>query len=154
MEGTRPILVEIQALLEKSNFRFPQRRASGFDLNRLQIIATTLAKRAGLYLFKYDIHLNVVGGLKIKEPLADLAVSLAIASAYFNKAIDSKMIALGEVGLGGEIRAVANLEKRIKEAEKMGFTYIITNPRNDFKIESKTKILPVKNINEAIEIIR
>jgi DNA repair protein RadA/Sms len=154
MEGTRPILVEVQALLERTNFRFPQRRASGFDINRLQIIATTLAKRAGLYLFKYDIHLNIVGGLKIKEPSADLAVALAVASAYFNKIVDPKIVAFGEVGLGGEIRPAGNLEKQIKETEKMGFKYAITNPGNDFKQKGSVEILSAKNINEAIEIIR
>ncbi len=159
MEGTRPILVEVQALLERSSFRFPQRRASGFDINRLQIIATTLAKRAGLYLFKYNIHLNIVGGLKIKEPSTDLAVALAITSAYFNRAIDPKIVAFGEIGLGGEIRPAANLEKRLKEAEKMGFKYIITNPGGEKSASSVLKkstgeILSAKNINEAIEIIK
>lgn len=154
MEGTRPILAEVQALLSRSDFRFPQRRAAGFDLNRLQMIATMLAKRGGLYLFKYDIHLNIAGGLKIKEPFADLAVALAIASAYLNKTIDQKMAAFGEIGLGGEIRPVANLEKRLKEAEKMGFKYVIANPGTDFKNKGKIEILPAKNINEAIDIIK
>jgi DNA repair protein RadA/Sms len=154
IEGTRPILVEVQALLSRSDFRFPQRRAAGFDLNRLQMIATTLAKRGGLYLFKYDIHLNIAGGLKIKEPFADLAVALAIASAYLNRTIDQKMAAFGEIGLGGEIRPVANLEKRLKEAEKMGFKYVIANPGTDFENKGKIEILPAKNINEAIDIIK
>ncbi len=154
VEGTRPILVEVQALLSRTNFRFPQRRASGFDLNRLQMIATTLAKRAGLYLFKYDIHLNIVGGLKIKEPVADLAVALAIASAYFNKPVDQKIIALGEIGLGGEVRPVGNLEKRTKEAEKMGFKYVISNAASGSQIKNKIEILNVKNVNEAMEIIK
>jgi len=154
MEGTRPILVEVQALLSRSDFRFPQRRAAGFDLNRLQIIATTLAKRGGLYLFKYDLHLNIVGGLKIKEPFADLAVALAIASAYLNRTVDQKIVAFGEIGLGGEIRPVADFEKRVKEAEKMGFKYIIANPGNDFKNKGKIEIITAKNINEAMEIIK
>ena len=154
LEGKRPILVEIQALLSRTNFRYPQRRSSGFDLNRLQIITTTLAKRVGLYLFKYDIHLNVVGGLKIKEPSADLAVGLAIASSYFNKSIAPDIVAFGEIGLGGEVRPVGDLEKRLKEVEKMGFKYVICNHISSLLKKSIVNILKIKDVNEAVEIIK
>lgn len=140
VEGSRPILVEVQALTSRTNFGYPQRRASGFDLNRLQVIIAVLHKRAGLYLQNTDVHLNIVGGLKIKEPGADLAVALAIASAYKNKPIDSKLAAFGEIGLGGEIRGVAHLEKRLKEAEKLGFKNILTSKE-------------IQNISDAMEFL-
>jgi DNA repair protein RadA/Sms len=149
IEGSRPILVEVQALTSRSNFGYPQRRASGFDLNRLQVIVAVLAKRAGIYLNNVDIHLNVAGGLKIKEPAADLAVALAIISAYKNKPINPNLLICGELGLAGEIRIVPHLEKRLKEAEKMGFNQMIA-PKSS--IESPL-LYHIQNLNEAIEFI-
>ena len=114
MEGTRPLLVEIQALVNKTSFGYPVRKASGFDLNRLHVLVAVLQKRAGLDLSQYDIHLNVVGGMKASEPAADLAVCLAIASSFKDKAGGKDLVVFGEVGLGGEVRSVRFLEKRIK----------------------------------------
>ncbi len=149
IEGSRPILVEVQALTSRSNFGYPQRRASGFDLNRLQVIVAVLAKRAGIYLNNVDIHLNVAGGLKIKEPAADLAVALAIISAYKNKSINPNLLICGELGLAGEIRIISHLEKRLKEAEKMGFSQVLA-PKSS--IDSPL-LYHIQNLNEAVEFI-
>ncbi len=129
MEGTRPILVEIQALVNKTSFGYPVRKASGFDLNRLHVLVAVLQKRAGLNLAQYDIHLNVVGGLSADEPAADLAVCLAIASAYKDKALGADLCVFGEVGLGGEVRSVPHTERRIKECEKMGMKRVISHEK-------------------------
>ncbi len=129
MEGTRPLLVEIQALVNKTSFGYPVRKASGFDLNRLHVLVAVLQKRAGLNLAQYDIHLNVVGGLSADEPAADLAVCLAIASAYKDKALGADLCVFGEVGLGGEVRSVPHTERRIKECEKLGIRRVISNEK-------------------------
>lgn len=125
IEGTRPLLVEIQALVSESNFGYPKRTASGFDLNRLQLIVAILVNRGGLKLNASDIYLNVAGGFYLKEPAADLAVALAIASAYKNKNIERKLVAFGELGLGGEIRSVNFTNKRLSEAKRLGFKEIV-----------------------------
>lgn len=124
MEGTRPFLVEIQALTSTTNFGYPKRTASGFDLNRLNLLVAVLQKRAGLKLGNQDIYVNVVGGFKIKDPGVDLAVCTAIASAYLNKSINSKTCLFGEVGLSGEIRTVNFAKKREEEAKRLGFSKI------------------------------
>lgn len=125
VEGTRAFLVEVQALATTTIFGYPQRRASGFDLNRLQLLVAVLQKRVGLSLANQDIFINIVGGVKIKEPAVDLAVALSVASAFKNKAINPKLCAFGEVGLSGEIRQVLQEAKRIKEAKRLGFTNFI-----------------------------
>ncbi len=153
MEGSRPVLVEIQALVTKTNFGYPQRRASGFDLNRLQVLVGVLSKRAGLPLDAYDIYLNVVGGLVAEEPAADLAVILALSSAIKNKTISKDIASFGEVGLGGEIRPVSQTEKRLNEIKKMGFKFaIIPSATNAAKI-ADLKVAPVKNVKEVVEQI-
>lgn len=129
MEGTRPLLVEIQALVNKTSFGYPVRKTSGFDLNRLHVLVAVLQKRAGLNLAQYDIHLNVVGGLNANEPAADLAVCLAIASAYKDKALGADLCVFGEVGLGGEVRSVPHTERRIKECEKLGMKRVISHEK-------------------------
>lgn len=149
MEGTRPFMVEIQALVTKTVFGYPQRKASGFDLNRLQVLSAVLTKRAGVNLANQDIILNAVGGLKINDPALDLAACLAITSSLLNQVIDRKTIILGEVGLGGEIRNVSKLEQRLKEAEKLGFNKAII-PSVDIKSD-KIKLIKIKNIPEAIK---
>lgn len=121
VEGTRAFLVEVQALTSQALFGYPQRRASGFDLNRLQILLAVLQKRAGIVLSDKDVFLNIVGGIKIKEPAIDLAVALAIAGVYKNKIINSKICAFGEIGLSGEIRQVSSYQKREAEAKRLGF---------------------------------
>jgi len=148
-EGTRSILVEVQALITKTSFGYPVRKASGFDLNRLHVLIAVLQRRAGLNLAQYDVHVNIVGGIVADEPAADLAVCLAIASAYKDKALGNDLAVFGEVGLGGEIRSVRFLEKRIKECEGLGMQRVITTVRG--KMESKKiKIISVKNIAELI----
>ena len=125
VEGTRSFLVEVQALTTNTTFGFPQRRTSGFDLNRLQLLIAVLQKRAGLGLANQDIFVNIVGGVKIKEPAVDLAVALAVAGAYKDKVIDAKACVFGELGLTGEIRKVAQESKRLAEAKRLGFNKFI-----------------------------
>lgn len=127
VEGTRALLVEVQALTTKSFYGFPQRRATGFDLNRLQLIIAVLQKRAGLNLSDQDVFINIAGGIKIKETAVDLAVALAIASSIKGIAINSRVCAFGEVGLSGEIRSVGYGKKRVAEAERMGLNQIISS---------------------------
>lgn len=153
MEGTRPLLIEVQALVTKTAFGYPTRKASGFDLNRLYVLTAVLQKRAGLHLEQYDIHLNIAGGLEASEPAADLAITLAIASAFKDKALGQDLAVFGEVGLGGEIRPVPHLEKRIKECEQLGLKRVITNLGKNSRIQSKKlKIIEVKNIQELVKI--
>lgn len=148
MEGTRPFLLEVQALTSKTIFGYPQRKASGFDLNRLQVLATVLSKRTKINLTNQDIILNIVGGMRISDPAVDLAVCLAITSSLNNKIVDRQTIVLGEVGLGGEVRAVTKLKDRLAEAEKLGFKTAIV-PNLDVKT-SKLKIVKVKSVGEAV----
>lgn len=153
LEGSRPILVEVQALVNKTAFGYPVRKTSGFDINRLHLLVAVLQKRAGLHLEQYDIHLNIVGGITADEPAADLAVALAIASAYKDKPLGADMAAFGEIGLSGEIRPVSFTEKRIRECEQLGLKRALTNLGNkgsDTKT-SALKILDIKNISEIIK---
>lgn len=150
LEGSRVFLIEIQSLLSWTNFGYPQRRSSGINLNRLQVLLAVLTKHAGLKLSRRDVHLNVVGGLYIKEPASDLAVCLAVASAYFNKPVEREMVAIGEVGLTGEIRPVSQIEKRIREAEKFGFKFALV-PKSEIQDNYKIKIIQVENLNKVID---
>ena len=146
LEGTRPILVEIQALVSSSNFGYPKRAASGFDLNRLNLLVAVLQRRTKLDLSDKDIHVNVVGGLKLDDRAADLAVAMAIASAAAGRKLSDGVVVFGEIGLGGEIRTVQQFERRIAEAKKLGFNEIITPPT-----ASKSKFVrPVKNLRDAL----
>jgi len=146
LEGTRPILVEIQALVNSTNFGYPKRTASGFDLNRLNLLVAVLEKRTKLSLQDKDIFINVVGGLKLQDPAADLAVAMAIASAAAGKKLSDKYVVFGEVGLGGEVRSANSPDRRIAEAKKLGFTNAIAPaPR------SKTPfILSAKDLRTAL----
>ncbi len=135
LEGTRPLLVEIQALVNPTSFGYPKRTASGFDLNRLTLLIAVLERRTKLNLSDKDIYINVVGGLKLSDPAADLAVCMAIASAAAGRKLDEKLVVFGEVGLGGEIRSVHGIERRVAEAKKLGFTEAIapkTGQKNSF----------------------
>jgi len=125
LEGNRPILVEIQALVNSTNFGYPKRTASGFDLNRLNVLIAVLERRTKLNLSDKDIYVNVVGGLKLADPAADLAVAMAIASASAGRRLDDDLVVFGEVGLGGEIRSASSTERRVAEAKKLGFTHAI-----------------------------
>ncbi|MBP5453194.1 MAG: DNA repair protein RadA, partial [Lachnospiraceae bacterium] len=120
MEGTRPLMIEIQALLCRSNFGIPRRQATGMDFNRVNLLMAVIEKRGGLQIGDQDAYVNIAGGIKINEPAMDLATVLAIISSYRNKAIDSKTVAFGEVGLSGEVRAVNNARLRVMEAKKLG----------------------------------
>ena len=152
MEGTRPFLIEVQALVSKTVFGYPQRKASGFDLNRLQVLCAVLTKRAGINLTNQDVILNIAGGLKVSDPGIDLAVCLAIASSLLNQKIDRHTLALGEVGLGGELRNVGKIKERIKEAKKLGFTKILT-PHINIK-NTKTKLIKFKKASEVIDYLK
>ncbi|MFH1838172.1 MAG: DNA repair protein RadA [Candidatus Kuenenbacteria bacterium] len=152
MEGSRVFLIEVQALVSKTIFGYPQRRTSGFDINRLQLLATVLTRRCKLGLGNQDIYLNIAGGIKVEEPAIDLAVCLAIISAFKNKPVDSNLVAFGEVGLGGEIRNVGQIDKRIMEAKKLGFKKIIIPFKQDAQFASQEmQIIQVKNLKEAME---
>lgn len=151
IEGTRPFLVEIQALVTKTVFGYPQRRAAGFDLNRLQILTAVLTKRTKVNLTNQDVILNIVGGLKISDPALDLAICLAIASSLLNQTIDRQTLVLGEVGLGGEIRQVTRLEQRLVEAEKLGFIKAIV-PVSKVKAK-KIKLEPARDLTDIISYL-
>jgi DNA repair protein RadA/Sms len=148
LEGSRALLLEIQALTSVTNFGYPKRTTAGFDSNRLQLLTAILSKRANLNLSNQDIYINVVGGIKIEEPGADLAVALAIVSSLKDIVADQTVV-IGELGLSGEVRYAANLEKRIKEAEKLGFKKIIC-PRNKLAGKFKIDVVQVKTLAEAI----
>jgi DNA repair protein RadA/Sms len=132
IEGTRPLLVEIQALVVHTNFGYPKRTASGFDLNRLNLLTAVLERRTKLNLSDKDIYINVVGGLKLNDQAADLAICMAIASAAAGRRIDDGIVVFGEVGLGGEIRSVRSIDRRVAEAKKLGFTKAIA-PKSTIK---------------------
>ncbi len=125
LEGTRPLLVEIQALVNQTSFGYPKRTASGFDLNRLNLLIAVLERRTKLNLSDKDVYINVVGGLKLADPAADLAVCMAIASAAAGRRLDDETVVFGEVGLGGEVRSATSANHRVSEAKKLGFTKAI-----------------------------
>lgn len=144
MEGSRPLLVEVQALVAPTVFGYPKRTAVGFDLNRLNLLLAVMAKRAGLNLSGQDVYVNVVGGLKASEPASDLAIIISIASAHKNQSLDKNTVVFGEVGLSGEVRSVANADRRLTEAKRLGFTGAI-GP------SSKAGVAAVKDVSSAIK---
>ena len=154
MEGTRPILAEVQALVTKTSFNVPRRTSDGFDFNRAALLLAVAEKRGGMKLSVFDAYINIIGGLKLDEPGADLPVLLAVASSYRDKPIASDLVAIGEVGLTGEIRSVSNLSNRLSEVARLGFKKCIIPKINTEKcdIPSELEIYKVKNIREAIEI--
>ena len=155
MEGTRPVLVELQALTAQSVFGFPKRTANGVDFNRLALLIAVMEKKAKIMLGNQDVYLNVVGGLKISEPSVDLGMILVTASSYKNVPIPKDMVIIGEVGLTGEVRRINLIEKRLKEAEKMGFKSCIIPESNKKVLKDKFKldIIGVRNVNEALKRI-
>ena len=155
IEGTRPILVELQALTSTSVFGMPRRTANGIDYNRLTLLIAVLEKRTGLPLGNQDVYLNIVGGIKINEPALDLGIILAVSSSFKNIPIPNDVIAIGEVGLTGEVRSVNQIEKRIKEAEKLGFKKCIIPESNKklLKDTYKLDIIGVQNISEAMRCL-
>lgn len=156
LEGTRPVLIEVQALVSSSNYGIPQRTSMGFDYKKLSIIVAVLEKKLGLFLNKYDIFLNIAGGIKIEEPAIDLAVAMSIFSSLKDIPVDSETVLLGEVGLSGEVRTISYAERRIIEAEKLGFKKIIV-PKGNLKNlnlkKFKINVLGAERIRDAAELI-
>jgi len=152
LEGTRPLLVEIQALTTNTSFGLPRRTANGMDFNRLLLIVAVLTKRAGLSLASQDVIVNVAGGLKVGEPAADLAVALAIASSFSDKEVDPELAAVGELGLSGEVRTVPQMERRLTEAARQGYTRCLI-PRvslSSFTSPQKMELIAVDSLREAL----
>ncbi len=154
MEGTRPLLVEIQALTSITAFGNPRRTPNGVDINRLLLISAVLTKRMGLKLFEQDIFVNVVGGMKVDEPASDMAMAIAIASSYYDKAIPNDLAVIGEVGLSGELRAVSQLPARLSEAAKLGFKRVLIPRlrRRLADVPEGLKLHEARNIGEALAI--
>jgi len=154
MEGTRPLLVEIQALTSSSAFAYPRRTANGFDMGRLLLLTAVLTQRVGLKLSAQDVFVNVVGGLKIAEPAADLTVALAIASSFRNQVIAPDLVIIGEVGLSGELRTVAQAQRRLTEAARLGFARALV-PQNLLKMKDKPdgiELIGARTIGQAMEV--
>lgn len=153
MEGTRPILIEVQALVSTSNYGMPQRTATGFDLRRLSMVLAVLDKRVGINTGAHDVFVNVAGGIRIDEPAADLGVATSIVSSLRDIPVDSQTVAIGEIGLGGEIRTIAHCDKRVQEAAKLGFKSIIIPKTNAKKMKSSNgiTIIGVETIQEAMK---
>ncbi|MFA6378818.1 MAG: DNA repair protein RadA [Candidatus Omnitrophota bacterium] len=156
LEGTRPFLVEIQGLVSRANFGMARQKAQGFDANRLALLAAVLEKKLGLSLQDKDIFLNVVGGVRVVDPAADLAVTVAVASALLDKKIPHDIVVLGEVGLSSEVRSVSHVAMRINEAQKLGFKRCIL-PKNNLKgkgiKKEKIELVAVESVREALDIL-
>lgn len=153
IEGTRPILLEVQALVTPSNYGYPQRVSNGFDQRRLSILLAVLEKRANVRVSATNVFVNVAGGIRVTEPAADLAVCTAIASSLKDKVINNQTILIGEVGLGGEIRSVGHIEKRIQEAEKLGFKQAVIPSGNKKEVKSSIgiSIFAFENLDQVIQ---
>ncbi|MBA3532186.1 MAG: DNA repair protein RadA [Ardenticatenales bacterium] len=153
MEGTRPILVEMQSLVTQSAFSQPRRTANGVDMNRLHLLLAVLGKRVGLQLFNQDVFVNVVGGLRISEPAADLAIAAAITSSYREKSIPRDLALVGEIGLGGELRPVSQLDKRLNEAAKLGFTRCVVPKSGRRPLQAEgIEVIAVRSLVEALHL--
>lgn len=157
IEGTRPILAEVQALVTKSTLSAPRRVATGFDYNRLYMILAVLEKRTGFFFGGVDVYVNIVGGLRLDEPAADLAVALALYSGLCDKVIPEKLMVFGEVGLGGEVRAASHVRERVKEGARLGFERCII-PKQSFSSLSRSEnygiqIIGVRTLEQAFRAI-
>jgi DNA repair protein RadA/Sms len=165
LEGTRPLLLEVQALVAPSSYGVPQRTATGFDSRRLQMLLAVLEKRAGLHLGQFDVFVNVAGGVRVEEPAADLGMAIAIVSSLKDIPAESQTVVVGEVGLGGEVRTVSQVERRAMEAAKLGFTRIVV-PGSNVSRKSASRnalqkgsagapfeIVEVETINQAIDLL-
>lgn len=153
MEGTRPFLVEVQALVNPTVFGMPRRTGSGIEFNRLQLLLAVLAKRVGLKIGTQDVFVNVVGGFRVNEPAIDLAICLAVASAVLNTAVGKDLVAIGEVGLAGEVRTVSQLEHRLSEANKLGFMHAVVAGNAKLSGKPKSDLLRVSSVAEAVKEI-
>lgn len=155
MEGTRPILVEVQALISHTNFGMPRRTSVGTDYNKVNLLMAVIEKKMGIQMGDYDAYVNIAGGMKITEPALDLALVMALISSYKNRPLDSKTIVFGEVGLAGEVRAVSQAQQRVMEAKKLGFKRCIV-PAVSMKTIGKMEgieILGVENVNQAMNLV-
>ncbi len=156
IEGTRPILIEVQALVTPTSYGIPQRTAMGIDYKRLSILIAVLEKKSGIQLSKADIFLNIAGGVRIDEPAIDLASAMSIISSFRDIPVDSETVVLGEVGLSGEVRTISYIDRRINEAAKLGFKKILipkSNGKKLFGVNKAIEVIPVENIREAVEKI-
>ena len=151
LEGSRPILVEVQALVSNANFGTPQRNVNGFDFKRLAMLIAVLEKRLGTHMGTNDVFVNLVGGLKVNDPAADLAVITAVASAARDQMLSNSVVLIGEVGLGGEVRSVSRLEIRINEAKSLGFKTVIAPAANVKRISKHLKGIKVSGISSVVE---
>jgi DNA repair protein RadA/Sms len=153
IEGSRPILIEVQALVTPTSYGMPQRNTTGFDYRRLSLLLAVLEKRVGLHLGTQDVFVNIAGGIKIDEPAVDLGIAASITSSLRDVPVDSTAVAVGEIGLGGEIRTIGYVEKRIQESAKLGFKRIVI-PQNNLKGvrgQDQIEIVGVQSVNEAIQ---
>ncbi len=153
MEGTRPMLIEVQALVTRSGFMNARRMATGFDVNRLSLLLAVMEKRLGLKLSNFDVYVNVIGGIRITEPAVDMPVVAAILSSYRDLSLNPGMVFFGEVGLTGEIRTVSHVDKRVSEAIRLGFTKCIVPKGNKLKPNEKDKIVSISSIQELNELL-
>jgi DNA repair protein RadA/Sms len=156
IEGSRPILIELQALVVSTNLGIPRRMAQGVDPNRVSLLVAVMEKRLGIHLFSHDIFLNIAGGMRVEEPGADLGVIASIASSYKDKLIDPDVVVFGEVGLGGEVRGVSQSEVRVKESARLGFKRCLLPKQNQEKMKKEAKgieLIGVSTVQEAINIL-
>jgi DNA repair protein RadA/Sms len=153
LEGTRPILVEVQALVSKSSLAMPRRTATGFDTSRLHLVVAVVSRRLGVSLYDQDVFLNVVGGLQLDEPAADLAAALAIVSSARDFAVPADLVALGELGLSGELRAVGQLEARLREAAKLGFLKALVPHTGRVEARGEISATRVATLRDAIRAL-
>lgn len=153
LEGTRPILVEMQALIAPSSFAYPRRTATGVDQNRIALLMAVLEKRLGMLLQNQDAYINVAGGVKLDEPAVDLGIAVSIASSFRNHATYPGDIVIGEIGLTGEIRRVSRIEERVREAAKLGFTRAIIPKKNmdGWTPPAKIRVIGVTTLEEALD---
>ncbi|MFV9568541.1 DNA repair protein RadA [Thermoanaerobacter mathranii] len=156
IQGTRPILMEVQSLICKTSFGVPRRMATGFDYNRFILLLAVMEKRLGINLSQFDAYVNVAGGMKIQEPAADLGIIVSSLSGYFNIPIPEDVCFIGEVGLTGEVRGVSNIDKRISEAQKMGFSqvFIPDMKTKEIKKFENTKITKIRDIKEIVDFLK
>jgi DNA repair protein RadA/Sms len=153
IEGSRPFLVEIQALTSPTFFNYPQRVTTGIDYKRLSMLLAVLEKRVGINVYGLDCFVNVAGGMKVTEPSSDLGIIIAIASSIKNKPVSKDLLVIGEVGLGGEVRPVFGVDMRLKEAERLGFKTAIVPAKNKTSANLKMNIMPVNEVNEAVSVV-
>ena len=157
MEGTRPIIAEIQSLVTPTTFPAPRRTSNGFDYNRLCLLLAVLEKRLGLKFSSCDIYINVVGGLHLDEPAIDLAASLALISSIRDRPVPQNVLAMGEVGLAGECRSISDIQKRINESWRLGFDTIALPDKNvneNVKIPDGVSVIPIKSVYDALSLFK